>query len=273
MVYGDEVDHLEASDADTTLGDLQSTCVGSPEFLQRFRQYRDLLETRSFAPSFSVLTGDKDDPRFDRFYLTGNAVRLFLAYFLTDMPSYMALGFETRDLHHKPARNEHYTKLFVFQETMGPKATSGPYEWGKNGALFNTVTRLRVFADSIFSRIQGKPVRWLIHPDPTAAQKHIAWTQMGENPEFVFLANTDTEHSIQNFKIPGISSIPLDEPLACAFSTSEKVPKSDAALTVRGKGYTVTHLGRGEGRVYQVGHTTPAWALAPRRESQSQGGS
>jgi hypothetical protein len=273
MVYGDEVDHLEASDADTTLGDLQSTCVGSPEFLQRLRQYRDLLETRSFAPSFSVMTGDKDDPRFDRFYLTGNAVRLFLAYFLTDMPSYTALGFETRDLHHKPAPNEHYTKLFVFQEALGPKATSGPYEWGKNGALFSTVTRLRVFADVIFTRIQRKPVRWLIHADPTAEQKHIAWTQTGVDPEFVFLANTDTERTVENFKIPSIPSIPADEPLVCTFSTAEKVPRSDAVLTLQGKGYTVMRLGRGEGRVYQVGHTTPARELALRLESRSEGGS
>ena len=42
MVYGDEIDHLEASDADVTLGDLQSTCVGFPEFLQKLRRYYDL---------------------------------------------------------------------------------------------------------------------------------------------------------------------------------------------------------------------------------------
>ena len=75
MVYGDEVDHLEASAADTTLGDLQSTSVGTPGFLQRFRWYCDLLETRRFAPTFAVITGDKDDPRFDEFYRTGNALR------------------------------------------------------------------------------------------------------------------------------------------------------------------------------------------------------
>ncbi len=55
MGYGDEIDHLEASDADSTLGDLQSTVVGSLEFLQRFRQYLDLLQTRSFAPNFTVM--------------------------------------------------------------------------------------------------------------------------------------------------------------------------------------------------------------------------
>ncbi len=51
MVYGDEVDHLEASDADTTLGDLQSTCVGSPEFLQKLRQYCDLRKRGVLRPA------------------------------------------------------------------------------------------------------------------------------------------------------------------------------------------------------------------------------
>jgi hypothetical protein len=263
MVYGDEVDHLEACDADTTLGDLQSTCVGSPKFLQRFRQYRDLLEARSFAPSFTVITGDKDDPRFDEFYHSGNELRLFMAIFLTDMPSYTALGLESRDVHYRPSPNEHYTKLFVFQEAIGPKATSGPYVWGKNGALFNTLTRLRIFADGVFPRIRGKPIQWLIHPDPTGEQKHIVWTQRDDEPEFVFLANTDTEHSVRNFKIPGMSSIPVDESLVCAFSTAQNVPEADLILSIRGKGFTVVHLGRGEGRVYRVGHRTSGGELPP----------
>ena len=57
-----------------------------------YRWYRDLLETRRVAPSFTVITGDKDDPRFDAFYREGSVLRLFMALFLTDMPSYMALG-------------------------------------------------------------------------------------------------------------------------------------------------------------------------------------
>nr|MDJ0925085.1 hypothetical protein [Acidimicrobiia bacterium] len=60
--YGEELDHLEASLADVTLGDMQSTVVGSPEFLSRFRRYLDDLATRETAPAFGVMTADKDDP-------------------------------------------------------------------------------------------------------------------------------------------------------------------------------------------------------------------
>jgi hypothetical protein len=252
MVYGDEVDHLEASDADTTLGDLQSTSVGSPVFLQRLRLYDDLRRTRAFAPAFAVITGDKDDPRFDEFYLQGNAVRLFLALFLTDMPSYMALGFETRDIHHQRAPNEHYTKLYVFHEEQGPKATSGPYIWGKNGALFHDVTRLRLCAEEILPEIGGRPTRWLIAPDVTGEGKHLAWTQRDGEPEYVFVANTDGEQGIENFNLPRIPHLGPEAQLEFFFSTAQQACEADRLLTLGYKAYRVTSLEPGEGRVYRV---------------------
>jgi hypothetical protein len=252
MVYGDEVDHLEASEADTTLGDLQSTAVGTPDFLQRFRLYYDLLATRRFAPTFVVITGDKDDPRFDQFYLRGNALRLFMALFLTDMPSYMALGFETRDIHHQPAPNEHYTKLYVFQESSGPKATSGPYRWGTNGAQFQALTRLRLYAEAIWPGIVGRHTRWLIPPDATAEARHIAWTQRDGKAAFVFVANMDSYQAVRNFNLPQIPDLAPTTVLTFEFSTASRVLEGDRLLSDRGYGYKILALGPGEGRVYRV---------------------
>ena len=252
MVYGDEVDHLEASDADTTLGDLQSTSVGSPAFLQRLRLYDDIRRTRAFAPSFVVITGDKDDPRFDEFYMQGNTIRLFMALFLTDMPSYMALGFETRDIHYERAPNEHYTKLYVFQESQGPKATSGPYVWGKNGALFHDVTRLRLCAEEIWAEIRGRPTRWLIAPDATGEGKHMAWTQADDQPSYVFVVNTDGEKGIHNFNLPRIPQVVAGARLELVFSTAAWACEADRMLTPGEKAYKVTSLEAGEGRVYRV---------------------
>jgi hypothetical protein len=253
MVYGDEVDHLEASDADTTLGDLQSNTVGTPEFLQRFRWYRDLLETRRVTPSFTVITGDKDDPRFDAFYQKGNVLRLFMALFLTDMPSYMALGFETRDIHSQPAPNEHYTKLYVFHEARGPKATKGPYRWGRNGAQFRALTQLRLYAEAIWPQIAGQRIRWLIPPDATGEAKHMAWTQRDSSQAaFVFLANSDTHRPVHNFNLPQIPRLPDGTKLAFQFSTVRHPPEMDRVLTDAGCGYRIAKLEPGEGRVYQV---------------------
>ena len=81
MGYGNEPDHLDAIEADSTLGDLQSMVVGSSVFRQQFADYYTYLKTRRFAPNFTVMTADKDDPRFDEFYQTGNLFRYFTALF------------------------------------------------------------------------------------------------------------------------------------------------------------------------------------------------
>lgn len=253
MGYGEEIDHLEAAEADTTLGDLQSTVVGTTEFLQRFRAYYDLLETRRCTPNFTLMTADKDDPRFDEFYVGGSEARMFIALFLTQMPTYMALGFETRDVHFGPAPNEHYTKLYVFQETGGPKATHGPYVWGRNGHLFSAITRLRRYADALWPALQGRPVRWLLPPDARAFNKVIAWTQ-ADAPEFVFMVNTNFHQHSGQFGLPVPPGVDAVAPpmLDGEFTTlSTGIPPVDEVLTFNGKHYPVASLAPGEGRVYR----------------------
>ena len=249
MLYGEEIDHLEAAGADVTLGDLQSTVLGSPDFLQRFRYAIDLARTRLCTPSFTVITADKDDPRFDHFYQGGNEARLFIALLLSELPSYMSLGFETREIHYEPASNEHYTKLYVFHFTSGPKATNGPYEWGKNGYLFGNVTRMRLYLDTIWPKIKGCASRWLIPPDATGANPVIAWAQPGDDPEFVFVVNTDPERPAAQFALPHLDH---NLPLLCDFSTQAEVPEADRRLVFNGKHYKLTRMDPGEARLYRV---------------------
>jgi hypothetical protein len=249
MSYGEEIDHLEASAAEATLGDLQSCTVGSPEFLQRLRQYDDLKCTRRCIPGFTVMTSDKDDPRFDAFYRAGNALRLFLAFFLTDMPSYMGLGFEVRDRHDQPAPNEHYTKLFVFQERSGPKATLGPYVWGKNVTLFSQVTRLKLYLEKSWQQLNGRPIRWLIAPDACGANPLLAWTQ-ADHAEYIFIANTSLEKPSGAFGLP-IPSCSV--PCQLEFSTSQEILSDDQKLAFNGMVYPVMNLAPAEGRVYRIG--------------------
>ena len=216
MAYGDECDHLEASFADSTLGDLQSEPVGTEKFVRDFSQYRDWLETRKFSPNFTIMTADKDDPRFDRFYLAGNEIRYFIALFLTDMPSYMGLGFECRDPHPVPAPNEHYTKLYVFQMPDGEKGTKGPYRWGQNDTLYHKLARQKDLAEVIFPVIRDAHARWLLAPDPLGMEKVIAWTQ-ADAPQYVFVANFDTENA-REFEI----RVPEGSPMAVCFSTERE---------------------------------------------------
>ncbi len=200
MAYGVEEDHLEASDTDTTLGDLQSMVVGTQTFISAFARYHQLMKTRKFAPNFTIMTADKDDPRFDDFYLRGNEIRMFMGLFLTDMPSYMALGFEQRDPHPQPAPNEHYTKLYVFQLWKGKNATHGKYQWEQNGGLFHNLSELKNIAEKIIQTIDNQAIEWLIEPDILGEKKIIAWTQT-ENPAYIFIVNLDTQQPTESAEL------------------------------------------------------------------------
>lgn len=248
MAFGDEIDHLEFSDADTTLGDLQSVSVDTTEFSQRFRQYYDILETRQVTPVFTILTGDKDDPRFDQFYIEGNEARLFISFFLQSMPSYMALGFQTRDVHLKPAPNEHYTKLYVFQIDKGEKATQGNYVFGKNGQLFSNLNRIKIYADKHLKINKNRSVRWLLPPDATGFRKIIVWTQV-EKPQFVYIVNLDTKSKATYLKIPQFG---IRKDLSFDFSTVNYEPIEDKTLTFNGINYHLDKILAGECRVYKI---------------------
>lgn len=242
MAYGDECAHLEASFADSTLGDLQSEPVGTEKFVRDFAQYRHWLETRQFAPNFTLMTADKDDPRFDKFYLEGNEIRYFLGLFLADMPSYMGLGFECRDLHPTPAPNEHYTKLYVFQERSGPKATSGRYRWGQNRKLYAQLVRQKHFANSLWPALKDAPLHWLLPPDPKGLRKTIVWLLAMEKP-LIFVANLDTKQPAEQLSF----DCPLPN-LEWIFSTTGETPP---VWHLSGQTLQISTLAPGEGAVFK----------------------
>lgn len=250
MAYGDEADHLDYSNADSTLGDLQSMIVGSPIFIQSLHRYTDLAKTRHFTPSLTMMTADKDDPRFDAFYIKGNELRLFLGLFITDMPSYMALGFETRDTHLRPAPNEHYTKLYVFHFHIGSKATRGSFTWGKNAALFAQITRLRLYAEQILPKIENQSIRWLLPPDATGHHKVIAWT-MANEPKYIFIVNLDIDEIVEAVKIPCTDLVKEGMDITFDFSTI-KSPKVNALIVLNNFGISLKKILPSECLVYKL---------------------
>jgi len=264
--FGEELDHLEASLADATVGDLQSLHVGSRQFLARFRRYIDDVETRLCAPAFTIGTADKDDPRFDGLYEKGNEARLFTALFLTDMPSYVGLGYEIRDIHREPVENERYTKLFVFREhgdsnVYPSKARfDESFVWGDNQSLFEGITSIREHADEVLPKIANYSTRWLIPPDATGHRGIAAWTQEPDDAagdQFVFLVNYH-ESSSGYFGIPGLAS---DAELHLEFSTGEDVPEIDRVLRSNHFFHRIEDLFAGECRTYRL--VTPASPSLP----------
>ena len=207
MTYGSEAAHLDASDADVALGNLQNYAPDEPAFHALLAEYDRLRSAHGFAPAFTLFTADKDDPRFDRNFGGGGSVaRYFFAAFCPRFPSYSSLGFRVRDEHPEPAPNESYSKLYVFHYDEGPKATRGPYRWGANDALLAACHSI----DAERARRRGgphgsdDPFSWIDPPDPTSQRKIIAWATGG------------AEYYV-NF---GAGSAPLRSPATAAWSTA-----------------------------------------------------
>ena len=195
MAYGNEADHLEAIDADSTLGDLQSMVVGSGTFNEQLGAYLDLAEIRRFAPNFTVMTADKDDPRFDAVYQTGNLFRYFVSLFMPALPSYVGLGFEVRNQHDQRGANEEYTKLYVFRiadEAQPDKVTHGPFVWGQNVDQFMAISRMRAFAEKMGQELADQPFSWVQKPNFAATSgTSIAW-QVGTYLFTVVVGDADS---------------------------------------------------------------------------------
>lgn len=246
MAYGDEVAHLEASDADTTLGDLQSMVVGGSQFVHDFHRYLEIGANHSVTPNFTIMTGDKDDPRFDLFYRHANAARLFIGLFLPDLPSYQGLGFEQRDIHHEPAPNEHYTKLYVFHLDEGEKATSGPYQWGKNAALFEQLLGIRKLSENVYPEIRTSATNWLNALDPEGNDLLLAWTQK-EDPKYLFVVNLAANSS----ETPRTLTVPAGKQQALSIFTTQGSDVQENILTNNGQ-IILTDLHAGECRCYEL---------------------
>jgi hypothetical protein len=234
--------------------------VGDHEYLRRFRRYLDDLATRSTAPAFTVMTADKDDPRFDLFYRAGNEVRLFTALLLSDMPSYTGLGFEIRDVHLEPVENERYTKLFVFHEegdsNIYPSKArfSDDFIWGTNDELFARLTDLRVFAEAVLPDIADSTTRWLVPPDATTLRGIAIWTQEPSSlapgaRRYVCLANYDLERDSGYFGVPGL---PEDATLKPLFTTLGAERLDESTVVSNGFFHRIENLEPGEGRVYVI---------------------
>ena len=188
MTYGSEAAHLEASGADVALGNLQEYAPDEATFHELLADYHALARERSFRPAFTLFSADKDDPRFDAHFARGNVARYFYAAFYPGMPSYSSLGFRVRAPHVQPAPNEHYSKLYVFHYSEGPKATQGPYRFGRNEALLAACARIEQFAAKVLPAIRPSAVQDILGPDATAARQHLVWRAGG----YLFAVNFGT---------------------------------------------------------------------------------
>ena len=198
------------------------------------------------------MTADKDDPRFDQLYASGNVARLFIALLVPDFPSYMALGFEIRDLHDRPAPSEHYSKHYVFQVWTGIAATSGPYVFGSNVDLLATVERIRRLAEGLRDDLATATTVWARPPDATGQDRTLAWViDAGRSRRHLCVANLDADRPTMAFGVP---CRPLTDPPPCwlpVFSTADSTGGDARSLRSNGHQWIVDPLEPGECQVYR----------------------
>ncbi|THH41858.1 hypothetical protein [Neolewinella litorea] len=145
--YGDGLEHLTASEAEVTSGNLQRLAPGTSEFLDALTSYLEIAEVTPVTPASTVITGKEDDPRFDHLYHHGEVARLFTGLFNGRLPLYFSLGYEQRDRHFSPAPDAFYTNRYVTLERVGPKSVSGSWRWGDNLELFRGLQSVHRFAE------------------------------------------------------------------------------------------------------------------------------
>ena len=179
MTYGSEAAHLDASEAEVALGNLQNYAPHEPAFHGLLHEYSVLSQKHAFAPAFTLFTADKDDPRFDANFATGNVARYFFAVFCPAFPVYNALGFHGRLPHRTPAPNEHYSKLYVFHYEDGPKATHGAYVFEENVGLWEACRRMDGFRQNMPAGFSESDVTWVLAPDVTGERQVLVWRAGG----------------------------------------------------------------------------------------------
>jgi hypothetical protein len=201
-----------------------------------------------------VITADKDDPRFDSLYATGSVARLFIALLIPDLPSYMALGFELRDVRSRPAPSERYSKHYVFEIPTGIAATSGPYEFGSNVELFETVERIRRLAEELRDDLETATTVWTRPPDATGHDQTLAWVvDAGSSRRHLCVVNLDSDRPTAAFGVPRRPVADPPRRWLPVFSTVDRGPGVLRPLPSNGHQWIVEPLEPGECRVYRAG--------------------
>jgi hypothetical protein len=175
----------------------------------------------------------------------------------------MALGFESRDVHDRPAANEFYSKLYVFRQSAGPNVTVGPYRWGHNDALLAAVTRIRAFSDEISADLASGSVRWLLPPDPTDSDAVIAWLIEGRT-RWLCVANLDGRQASGQVGIPRAAVPAAPEAWDLAFDVTEPFADARSAADEARQAHPVSSILRSNGPHWPMRAMPPGAGLVFR---------
>lgn len=232
---------------DTVLGNAQYE-NNLDKFWDKIKGYNML--GKNFKPSVTISAADTDSK--SKVHLYNNPIALqikeFAALFL-NMPSYMAMGFETREI--EPENKNEFTKPFI-------KKSDKSYEWGENYYFYGPLSKMRKAYDQLKGVIQNQ-AHWWLNADNNKIKSWMYLDKTNENkPSYLFVVNSNPDlnatetasienplNALNDKTAKSISLVPV-------MSTNQKPNKLESQIVYKGNNIKVTNMAPGEGRIYKV---------------------
>lgn len=176
--YIDGISDMINKNFDIVLGDMNYKLLDEnyinyiDDFLNPFREHIP------FYPCISIFTNDSDIEENNKYYASNeeNLLRVFFGLFL-NLPSYMGMGFETRDIN--PKKENNYTNKYV-------KKQKEEYLIGDNKYFFYKFKELEKIYNELKPIINNFPLKQLYDEDNKLS---LNWSYKKNNEEYLFIAN------------------------------------------------------------------------------------
>jgi len=183
--YIDGLQDMQNKDFDIVLGDMNFKNVDEnyfnwiDDFLTPFR------ENFSFHPCVTIFTNDGDLPGHNQYFksLKNNCIRYFISMFL-NLPSYMGMGYETRNL--EPELQQEFSNEYV-------KKQNENYIFGNNLELLEFITKMRSFYSEYKHIIENNELSLI----ESESQSALVWSYVNNNEiKLLFIVKLDENADI-----------------------------------------------------------------------------
>lgn len=188
--YIDAKNDMINKNFDVVLGNLNFQYLNE-SYTSQISQFIKSSDKNSYIVSNTIYTNDGDLPEHQQLYQSqdANILRYFMGLFL-NLPSYMGMGFETRNLF--PQCRAEFSNFYV-------KPQKELFQFGHNLEQFNHIVKMRkIYAnyENVFCMNN-----FIMHR--TNSNKVICWSYIGLDINLLFIASFDK--NLDNIRIDNLS--------------------------------------------------------------------
>ena len=217
---------------DIVLGNLNFSYLDN-NYTEKINKYLSEYRTKyAFSPCLTVFTNDGDLPCHDSLYTSqeANDCRVFLSLFL-NLPSYMGMGFETRDL--TQDCEQKYSNPYVKKQQID-------FQFGTNELQFKNISNMR----NLYSRYKNIIENSEFVKVETTNNKQLCWYYvLNNNKKLLFCVNLNPEKNYIETNINNIKQANL----IYTNSQYEEIEASNAQ-----NAFVINNIYIGECVIYEV---------------------